>query len=139
MPECGSKNKSSRGSVTPRPAKFLTVLGPRPDKVSNSPNSANSSFDTKKTASKPEDAQRRQQQLEAPKPLRKELEKIDRQLQSLNSEKASLQTLLTTAKAPAEIAQTGKRLKAIDNDLDGMEERWLAVTEQIEQIETVAV
>jgi len=96
--------------------------------------SANSISDAKKSASKPEDAQRRQQQLEAAKPLRKELEKIDRQLQSLNSEKASLQTLLTTAKAPAEIAQTGKRLKAIEADLGKLEERWLEVTEKIEAV-----
>ena len=96
--------------------------------------SANSSFDAKKSASKPEDAQRLQQLLEAAKPLRKELEKIDRQLHSLNSEKTSLKTLLTTAKAPAEIAQTGKRLKAIEADLGKLEERWLEVTEKIEAV-----
>jgi len=90
-------------------------------------------FEAKNTAAdKKEEAQRRQQQAEAAKPLRKELEKIDRQLQSLNSEKDSLQTLLTTAKAPAEIAQTSKRLKAIEADLIKREERWLELTEQIE-------
>ncbi|TAG34984.1 MAG: ATP-binding cassette domain-containing protein [Polaromonas sp.] len=85
------------------------------------------------------DAKARQQLSDATKPLRKELEKIDSKMQALNTEKSNLQALLTTTQAPAEIAQTGKRLKAIDTDLDAMEERWLAVTEQIEQIETVAV
>jgi ATP-binding cassette subfamily F protein 3 len=82
------------------------------------------------------DARVRQQQSEANKPLRKELEKIDNKMQALNDEKTSLQALLTTTTAPAEIAQTGKRLKAIENDLGSMEERWLELTEQIE---TVAV
>ena len=82
------------------------------------------------------DARARQQQSEATKPLRKELEKIDGKMQTLNNEKNNLQALLTTTTAPAEIAQTGKRLKAIENDLGTMEERWLELTEQIE---TVAV
>ena len=83
-----------------------------------------------------QDARVRQQQSEATKPMRKELEKIDSKMQALNNEKNSLQALLTTTTAPAEIAQTGKRLKAIENDLGTMEERWLELTEQIE---TVAV
>ena len=82
------------------------------------------------------DARARQQVSDATKPLRKELEKIDSKMQALNTEKSNLQALLTTTTAPAEIAQTGKRLKAIDNDLELMEERWLELTEQIE---TVAV
>ena len=90
----------------------------------------------KNAADKKEEAQRRQQQLEAARPLRKELEKIDRQMASMNAEKANLEVLLTTAKAPAEIAQAGKRLKTIEADLGKLEERWLEVTEKIE---TVAV
>ena len=82
------------------------------------------------------DAKTRQQLSDATKPLRKELEKIDSKMHALSTEKTSLQALLTTTQAPAEIAQTGKRLKAIDNDLAMMEERWLELTEQIE---TVAV
>ena len=78
------------------------------------------------------ESQRRQQQSEASKPLRKELEKIDQKMQALNTEKTSLETLLTTAKAPAEIAQTGKRLKGIENEIGTLEERWLELTEQLE-------
>ena len=72
--------------------------------------------------------------VEATRPLRKELEKIDAKMQALNSEKSSLQTLLTSTKVPAEIAQTGKRLKAIDTELGTLEERWLELTEQIESV-----
>ncbi|CAN5358016.1 ATP-binding cassette domain-containing protein [soil metagenome] len=96
--------------------------------------SAKGNSGVKNSSDKKEDAQRRQQQLDAAKPLRKELEKIDRQLQSMNNEKANLQVLLTTAKAPAEIAQTSKRLKTIEADLVKLEERWLEVTEKIEAV-----
>jgi ATP-binding cassette subfamily F protein 3 len=78
------------------------------------------------------DAQRRQQQAEATKPLRKEVEKIDLRMKALTTERDSLQALLTTTTAPAEIAQTGKRLKAIEGEIDMLEERWLELTEQIE-------
>ena len=89
-------------------------------------------FDAKKSAGKKENAQRRQQQSDASRPLRRELDKIDQQMQSLNSENASLEILLTTAKSPAEIAQAGKRLKTIEADVGRLEERWLALTEQLE-------
>jgi ATP-binding cassette subfamily F protein 3 len=90
--------------------------------------------DAKNASSKKEEAQRRQQQSDASKPLRKELETIDRQMQALTREQGSLQTLLTTATVAAEIAQTGKRLKAIENDLGALEERWLELTDQIETV-----
>ncbi|MDP3708527.1 MAG: ABC transporter, partial [Polaromonas sp.] len=96
------------------------------------PVKAASTSDAKNSSTKKDEAQRRQQQSDASKPLRKELETIDRQMQSLTREQGSLQTLLTTATAAAEIAQTGKRLKAIENDLGTLEERWLELTDQIE-------
>ncbi|MBG6072821.1 MULTISPECIES: ABC-F family ATP-binding cassette domain-containing protein [unclassified Polaromonas] len=96
--------------------------------------SATSTFDAKNSSDKKEDAQRRQQQSDAAKPLRKDLEKIDRQLLSMNSEKANLETLLTSSKSPAEIAQAGKRLKVIEADLAKLEERWLEVTEKLEVV-----
>jgi len=78
------------------------------------------------------DAQRRQQQAEATKPLRKEIEKIDQRMKALNTERDSLQALLATTTAPAELAQAGKRLKAIEGEIGMLEERWLELTEQIE-------
>ena len=68
------------------------------------------------------------------KPLRKELDKIDNQMQALNVEKDTLQTQLLHSKAPAELAQIGKRLKAVDVEMGPLEERWLALTEQIEAV-----
>jgi ATP-binding cassette subfamily F protein 3 len=80
------------------------------------------------------DAQRRQQQAEATKPLRKEVEKIDQRMKALGTERDNLQALLAATTAPAELAQAGKRLKAIEGEIGMLEERWLELTEQIETI-----
>ena len=93
---------------------------------------AAASPDAKKPAGKKDDPQRRQQQPDTMKPLRKELEKIDARMQSLTTERDSLQASLAATTAPAEMAQSGKRLKAIDTELGTLEERWLELTEQIE-------
>jgi len=89
-------------------------------------------FDAKKSPGNKDNAQRRQQQPDGVKPLRRELVKIDQRMQSLQSENASLENLLTTARSPAEIAQAGKRLKTIEADIGELEERWLLLTEQLE-------
>ncbi|MGH8858928.1 MAG: ABC transporter, partial [Polaromonas sp.] len=118
--------KTASSPSLPAPVATKTVA------VSAQSAGATATFVAKKPASKKEDAQRRQQQSDTTKPLRKELEKIDQQMQALNNEKDSLQALLTRTTAAAEIAQTGKRLKAIENEIGTLEERWLELTEQIE-------
>jgi len=74
-------------------------------------------------------------QKNAAKPLRKEIDKIDSNIQALNLEKDTLQIQLAqinVSNAPTELAQIGKRLKAIDVEIGTLEERWLELTEQIE-------
>ena len=93
---------------------------------------ASATLDAKKPADRKGDAQRRQQQSDNTKPLRKELEKIDQQMQSLTIERDKLQAGMAGTTAALELAQTGKRLKVIDSELGTLEERWLELTEQIE-------
>jgi ATP-binding cassette, subfamily F, member 3 len=122
--------KKTNSSAVPVATKTVAVSADAASVAS--PSASKGNADSHNNSSKKEDAQRRQQQSEATKPLRKELEKVDQKMQSLTAEQASLQTLLTTTSIAAEIAQTGKRLKAIENELGTLEERWLALTEQIE-------
>ncbi|NMM09941.1 MAG: ATP-binding cassette domain-containing protein [Polaromonas sp.] len=98
------------------------------------PSKSRGAVETHRSVNKKDDAQRRQQQSDSSKPLRKELEKTDRQMQALSNEQVSLQSLLTSTTNAAEIAQTGRRLKAIENDLGTLEERWLELTEKIETV-----
>ncbi len=120
--------KSNNAAPAPAAAKALVT----------SANTANvaSASGVQKSAHKKDDAQRRQQQSDATKPLRKELEKIDLKIQALTAEQGNLQVLLTTSTGAVEIARTGKRLKAIEDDLEQLEERWLELTEQIETATT---
>jgi len=66
------------------------------------------------------------------KPLKKELDKVDAQMKTLSTERQTLEAQLAATIAPAEMAQAGKRLKAVDAELQKLEERWLEITDQIE-------
>ncbi len=77
-------------------------------------------------------AQKRQALAEQTRPWRKELEKIDAELPRLNQER---ETLLAQAMSPEgipDMAEWGRRCKALDEQIHQMEERWLALSEMIE-------
>jgi ATP-binding cassette, subfamily F, member 3 len=82
------------------------------------------------------DAQQRQQLAARTKPLKRELEQADRRMAQLAAAKAQLEARLSAPLAAAEIAQAGKQLKAANDELQGLEERWLALSGEIEAIET---
>jgi ATP-binding cassette subfamily F protein 3 len=68
------------------------------------------------------------------KPLRKELEQAEKRLAQLNAEKAELEASLSGALAPSAIAEAGKKLKAVNDELHSLEERWLDLTDQIDNM-----
>jgi ATP-binding cassette subfamily F protein 3 len=79
-----------------------------------------------------QDAQRRQQLTEQLKPLKKELEQNEKRTAALSSEKASLEAALSQPATPAAMADGGRKLKAVNDEIDSLEARWLELTEQIE-------
>ena len=81
------------------------------------------------------DAQRRQQLAAQTRPLRKELENIEQRMPVLEAEKAELENRLSTALPAPEIAETGRRLKAVGEELEQLEERWMALSEQLQQMQ----
>ncbi len=84
-------------------------------------------------------AQARAKLNEQTRPLRKEIESIDKQLAKLSQERESLEAELATgALAPAAIAESGRRLKAVGDEIDELEMRWLELSEQIEAITAAA-
>jgi ATP-binding cassette subfamily F protein 3 len=80
-----------------------------------------------------EAAQRRQAQAEQTRPWRKEIERIDAELLSLSQERERLQQQAMDPQAIADMAEWGKRCKAVDERIAELEERWLELSEQIEQ------
>ena len=119
----GASNGKSNAEETPKKIAASAVA-----------TSSNSAFDVKNTATKKDQSPRRPQQPDTLKPLRKSLEKIDAQMLSLGTERDALQSGLTAASSPADMAQTGKRLKALEQELQALEEQWLALTEELEAL-----
>jgi ATP-binding cassette, subfamily F, member 3 len=83
-----------------------------------------------------QDAQQRQQRSSRLKPLKRELEQAEQRMAVLNADKAALEATLASGLPPPEIAHAGKRLKAIGDELNALEERWLALSGDLEAIET---
>jgi ATP-binding cassette subfamily F protein 3 len=83
-----------------------------------------------------QDAQLRQQKATRAKPLKRELEQAEQRMAALNADKAALEARLATPLPPPEIARAGKRLKAVTDDLHALEERWLALSGDLDAIET---
>jgi ATP-binding cassette subfamily F protein 3 len=81
------------------------------------------------------DAASRIQLADRLKPLKREMERSESAMEKLNAEKAQLEAKLTTPVSPAEMADLGKRLKAVNDSIASIEERWLELTEQIEAAE----
>ena len=70
------------------------------------------------------------------KPLRKELDQVDQRMARLNTEKSTLEDRLSQPMSPGDIAEAGRQLKAVQDELDGLEMRWLELSEQIEAMRT---
>jgi ATP-binding cassette subfamily F protein 3 len=80
--------------------------------------------------------QRKQEALrrEQLKPLKKELERIEKQMAQFTKERDALQVSLNGPATPVELADAGRQLKAVNTKLEPLEERWLELNEQIETV-----
>jgi ATP-binding cassette subfamily F protein 3 len=82
-----------------------------------------------------EDAQLRKEINEKKRPLKKEFDGVEKNMATLDAEKTALHDKLATPLPPAEIAEAGKRLKAVEDELAALEVRWLELTEAMDAIE----
>ncbi|MFZ9335443.1 MAG: ABC-F family ATP-binding cassette domain-containing protein [Burkholderiaceae bacterium] len=76
----------------------------------------------------------RQALAEKLRPIKRELESTEQAMTRLQAEKESLESRLMTALTPAELAEAGRSLKAVNESLQAAEERWLELSEHIEQV-----
>ena len=80
-------------------------------------------------------AQARQRMAEQAKPLKAELKKVDERLAQAGTEQAALTASLgATQLSGGERAEQGKRLKALGDEIEALELRWLELSEAIEQL-----
>ncbi|RZL67902.1 MAG: ATP-binding cassette domain-containing protein, partial [Variovorax sp.] len=67
-------------------------------------------------------------------PLQREIAKVDEQLALAGKEKSALESRLAESLPPAEIAATGKKLKVVNDEIDRLEERWMALSGELEAL-----
>jgi ATP-binding cassette, subfamily F, member 3 len=84
-------------------------------------------------------AQQRSQVAAQTRPLRIEVQQIDTRMEKLAAEKAELEAAMAAGKlSGAEIADAGRRLAHVGAEVAKLEERWLALNEQIELLQAGA-
>lgn len=81
-----------------------------------------------------QDAQAYQQAAEKARPFKRELKQTDRRMAALGAEKSALEQKLTQPLSAAEIAECGNRLKCAAGELETLEQHWLELSQQIEEI-----
>ena len=70
------------------------------------------------------------------KPIKKQIEKLEKVMAELQLEKSQLEARLMEPIQAQEIAQIGKKLKSLGDELNSVEEQWMDCTAQIETIES---
>ncbi len=81
------------------------------------------------------DSAKRQEINALTKPIKKKIEKAEKDMAQLNIEKEKLEGQLIQPISPSEIAEAGKQLKSVNDQLADLEEQWLAWSAEIEAIE----
>jgi len=76
---------------------------------------------------------------EKKRPLKKELDTVEKSMAALEAEKQSLHDKLATPLSPNDIAEAGKRLKVVEDELAALEMRWLELNEAMDAIESAMV
>ena len=70
----------------------------------------------------------------APLPHKSELEQIEAKMARLNAEGSALESHLGTVVRPSEIAELGKKLKLVNDELRQLEDQWLELSARIETV-----
>ncbi|MBV8122943.1 MAG: ATP-binding cassette domain-containing protein [Pelomonas sp.] len=83
--------------------------------------------------------QARQRLAEQTRPLRKEMDAIDVKLNKLADERTAVENALANpSTTPAQFAELGKRLKAIGEELEAAELRWLELSAEVDALTAAA-
>ena len=84
------------------------------------------------------DAQRRQQRADKTRPLKHRLTEVEARMQAIEAERTALEASLATTASLADMAQTGRRLKSLADELASLEESWLTLSSDLEAIENAS-
>jgi ATP-binding cassette subfamily F protein 3 len=107
--------------------------------AATSPSPATPATGANRRDERKQQAQSRSQLANRTRPLRIEVQQIDGRLEKLGAEKADIEaTLVTGTLTGPDIAEAGRRLNHIAAETAMLEERWLDLHAQIEQLSAAA-
>ncbi len=125
-----ANSAGKKAASAPAPVAVKPVAAPAP---SASP--APASRDGRKA-----DAQARQGRSDELKPLRKELNRVDNRLGVLFADRTAIEASLATGGlTPAQLADNGKKLKALVEEISLLEGQWLELSTQVDELSVRAV
>jgi ATP-binding cassette subfamily F protein 3 len=130
--------EEARNSAKNAPEEAAPVVAPVPQ-ASPEPKASNEVVPTLSSAEqRKQDAQKRQQLAAQTRPLKKELEQNEQRMAVIDKEKQVLEQQLSTPLPPADIAEAGRRLKALGDEMAALEERWMVLSEQLQALQAQA-
>ncbi len=116
-------------------SKKAAALAPASAPVAPAPKPAAAATAPAKREDRKADAQARQLKSDELKPLRKELNRIDNRLGVLFGDRDALEAgFATGSMSPAQLAESGKKLKAITEEIGLLEGQWLDLSTQVDEL-----
>jgi ATP-binding cassette subfamily F protein 3 len=126
--DANSAGKKAAAAPVPVAAKPVAATAP-------SASSAPTSRDDRKA-----DAQARQGKSDELKPLRKELNRVDNRLGVLFADRTAIEASFASGSlTPAQLADNGKKLKALAEEISLLEGQWLELSTQVDELSAKAV
>ena len=128
-PATAKSGKGKKGPYVDPNASAATVATPAPVVSHTKPGAA-------RNEDRKQSAQQRSQVAAQTRPLRIEVQQIDARMEKLALEKAEIEASMATGRLTgAAIADAGRRLAHAGAEVATLEERWLALNEQIEALQ----
>jgi len=116
-------------------SKKAAALAPASAPVAPAPKPSTAATPPAKREDRKADAQARQLKSDELKPLRKELNRIDNRLGVLFGDRDALEAgFATGSMSPAQLAESGKKLKAITEEIGLLEGQWLDLSTQVDEL-----
>ena len=131
LDEAKRQRESARESAREETAARKAPVAGAPADIDNIAPSSSTGLSTHEQ--RKQDAARRQQLTERTRPIKRALEQAEARMATLAQDKARLEQRLCTPLPAPEIADTGRQLKTVIDELDALEGEWLCLSEQMEQ------
>ena len=132
-------DQSKEATKAQREADRISAGKPATAQASDKPAKAAPAASNNNRDDRKAQAQARMKRAEQTKPLRTKLERIDTDLAAVAADRAKLEAQMADGSlAGQQLAEAGKRLKKFSDQATALEERWLAITDEIEAMDRSA-